>query len=620
MLVESRRHHDRIFSEAPTAVPWVFGLTLLAMRRAATLCAEGDPPGYPVADYNDSHDYIQNFLNGTIVFTAFQMNTHVVPYLLGADSLEVEPVKQRISANVASRDHAVAYVRDNFALWKGVHGSIEWIYRCQNTYFALRHLGAATQPEKAWPLPKAVDTLDFFTVCLDRAHAKGNVQWDTSDYVSDRQWDLCEKAFDELDLDGSGTLTREELKLWLPRLCQSWLPEELPRQLRPLRNGRPHSWAYLFEHMDEDQGGEIERTEFREFWHRLPPGVFTEIPVSSDGRDFLFAIVTSSVATVAHLKIYLDLIVEQGITEFASSILDAAMDLTENDARRDFLDLLFDYNDDVRSVLVNSRGLLIETAVVNGSWQSCYTILSHCMLMRRDDLLRELMIPLLTSEVYFIHEHRIRYSQGVVSADHITPHHSWKKCIDVLIRFGLSAHSVAPTMHAIGSNAMRKLIKRVIKSDKAKDDYRPRHPPPVDPIQVGPSSPVRFQTYVKDSQYLRTGPFCYLSPPKKYNPAPEPEKPASLEEQHPLVVYWRHRLEEVEYVKSDVEGYICDADEGRDNEDARKQAKLTQAHGLPLAQRNRNQQATKQEWPVLKRTFSPAQMPYKQPMGLTNFP
>ena len=47
---------------------------------------------------------------------------------------------------------------------------------------------------------------------------------------------------------------------------------------------------------------------------------------------------------------------------------------------------------------------------------------------------------------------------------------------------------------------------------------------------------MRFQTFVKDTQYLRTGPFCYLSPPKKYNPAPEPEKPLSMEEPSALVV------------------------------------------------------------------------------------
>ena len=63
MLVESRRHHDRIFSEAPTAVPWVWGLTLMAMRRAAQSAAEGDPPGFPVGDYTNAHDYVQAFLN-----------------------------------------------------------------------------------------------------------------------------------------------------------------------------------------------------------------------------------------------------------------------------------------------------------------------------------------------------------------------------------------------------------------------------------------------------------------------------------------------------------------------------------------------------------------------------
>ena len=68
------------------------------------------------------------------------------------------------------------------------------------------------------------------------------------------------------------------------------------------------------------------------------------------------------------------------------------MQLIENDNRRDFLEALFDYNDDVRAVLVNNRGLLIETAVVNGSWQSTYTILAHCMLMRREEVLAELMI------------------------------------------------------------------------------------------------------------------------------------------------------------------------------------------------------------------------------------
>jgi len=596
----------------------------MAMRRAAQSAAEGDPPGYPVGDYSDPHACVQSFLNGTIVFTAFQMNVHVVPYLLGADDLSLEPIKAKFASDVGCRDHAVSYARDNISLWKSVHGSIEWVYRSQNTYFAMRHLGAAQQPPDSWALPRGIHTLDFFKACLNRAHAKGAVQWDTADYVSDRQWELCEKAFDELDLDQSGSLTREELKLWLPRMCQQWPLEELPRQLRPLRNGRPHSWAYLYEHMDEDAGGEIERQEFREFWHRLPPGTFTEIPVSPDGRDFLYALVTSPNATVGHLKIYLDEIVKQGITEFASSILDAATQLVEHDDRRDFLDFLFDYNDDVRSVLVNSRGFLMETAVVNGSWQATYTILSHCMLMRRDDILQEVMIPLLTSEIYFIAEHRIRYSQGIVSADHITPKHSWKKCIDVLLRFGLTDKSLGPVLTAIGSTAMRKLIKRVLKSGK-KEAYEQRHPPPVDPIQVGPSSPVRFETFVKDAQYLRTGPFCYLSPPKKYNPAPEPEKALSMEEQHPLVAYWKHRLEELEYVKGDVEENVADADLGRDEVEEKKGNRL---QGLPLAQRNKNKMlqnsqnssSKEKEWPVLKRTFSTAQTPYKQPMGLTNFP
>ena len=62
--------------------------------------------------------------------------------------------------------------------------------------------------------------------------------------------------------------------------------------------------------------------------------------------------------------------------------------------------VLFTYNDNVRSAMVMNRGVLIETALINGSWQAVHAILTHCSnLMKREDLLAELMIPLLTSEV-----------------------------------------------------------------------------------------------------------------------------------------------------------------------------------------------------------------------------
>ena len=70
---------------------------------------------------------------------------------------------------------------------------------------------------------------------------------------------------------------------------------------------------------------------------------------------------------------------------------------------------------------------------------------------------------------------------------------------------------------------------------------------------------------------------------------------------------------------------MADADLGRDEVEEKKGNRL---QGLPLAQRNKNKMlqnsqnssSKEKEWPVLKRTFSTAQTPYKQPMGLTNFP
>jgi len=276
--------------------------------------------------------------------------------------------------------------------------------------------------------------------------------------------------------------------------------------------------------------------------------------------------------------------------------------LIENDNRRDFLEALFDYNDDVRAVLVNNRGLLIETAVVNGSWQSTYTILAHCMLMRREEVLAELMIPLLTSEIYFIAIHNIRYSQGVVSSEHIKPHHSWKKCIDVLMRFGLTQESYDWVLHSISSGPMRKLIKRVLKTAKPQT-FAPRNPLPIDPIQVAPATPVRFERFVKEDQHLRTGPFTYLSPKNKYGPKPSSPKSEAVEEQHPLVVYWKHRLEESQYVRDEVESDITHMDFERPI--------LKERTNLTL-QVNKSFQEAK------KRTYSPTCNPYLQPMGIPN--
>ena len=146
VLVESRRHHAKLFSEAPTCVPWIFGLTLMAARRANINAQVGDPPAYPNAAYEEALDHLSNFLNGTIVFTAVQMNEHVLPLLLGEENLTLQPQKPRLDSDVSSKDQAVAYVRDNLALWKSVHGAIEWVFRCRNTYLALRHLSIGGKP------------------------------------------------------------------------------------------------------------------------------------------------------------------------------------------------------------------------------------------------------------------------------------------------------------------------------------------------------------------------------------------------------------------------------------------------------------------------------------------
>ena len=86
----------------------------------------------------------------------------------------------------------------------------------------------------------------------------------------------------------------------------------------------------MFERMDDDGGGEIDRAEFRDFWHRLPPGVFTEVPVFANGRDFFYALVRSPLATVAHLRLYLDMIVDQGVAEFRASLLAGTMEMIEH--------------------------------------------------------------------------------------------------------------------------------------------------------------------------------------------------------------------------------------------------------------------------------------------------
>jgi len=224
--------------------------------------------------------------------------------------------------------------------------------------------------------------------------------------------------------------------------------------------------------------------------------------------------------------------------------------------------VLFTYNDNVRSAMVMNRGVLIETALINGSWQAVHAILTHCSnLMKREDLLAELMIPLLTSEVYFMKVHKIRYSQSSVSIDHITTRHSWKKCVDVLVNFGLSKRSISTVLQSVGSTAMRKLIKRVLKSSRA-EALAARRPRPIEPIQVGPSSPVRFESRQsrrhQDRSPVRTAPFCYVAPPKKYTPTPVPVEETCLEEQHPLVQYWLMRLEEIDFVKQDLqEGLIA---------------------------------------------------------------
>ena len=55
-----------------------------------------------------------------------------------------------------------------------------------------------------WPLPENIDSFEFYHDCVDRS-CTYNAEWDMAAYVTERNWALCDKAFEELDMDADGT-------------------------------------------------------------------------------------------------------------------------------------------------------------------------------------------------------------------------------------------------------------------------------------------------------------------------------------------------------------------------------------------------------------------------------
>ena len=72
MLVESRKHHDVLFADDGAAlIAWVWTLTLLSYHRESS---DGKTPLYPIGPLGS--DLIENYLNGTVVFSALQVCSH----------------------------------------------------------------------------------------------------------------------------------------------------------------------------------------------------------------------------------------------------------------------------------------------------------------------------------------------------------------------------------------------------------------------------------------------------------------------------------------------------------------------------------------------------------------
>jgi len=387
-------------------------------------------------------------------------------------------------------------------------------------------------------------------------------------FVSQRDYELCERCYEELDMDGDGGLSVIELKLWLPRIVNEWPAQDLPRRLRCMKGQGDVAWGKTFEDMDSDESQVVDRKEFRKFWHLRPPAVFVEGPVSWNGEDFLMQVVRSPLGSATHLQAVVRVLAKQGILEHRESILSATQWLICSDARRDFLEVLLSSDDDVRSCLMSNHGLLLEDALSNGSWQALHTILANCPLIRRESVLTEMMVPLLTSEQYFHGLHGVRlgaaarqvgiseYANSANSDEpprDATPEDAWLACVDVLICFGLTRSSLLTVLESIASGAMRKLIKRLLKVYKPpQSSARGRHS---QPIKAGSPSPMQFQSRgaLRDRSPLRTAAYCYLAPPKKYVPTPPPVEEVPLEERHPLIEHWKRRMDEDPvYVREDV--------------------------------------------------------------------
>ena len=206
ILIESKKHHAALFDQqSSTRLPWLWTLSLLSYRRAS---ANGSL-SYPVGPFDGSSALgcIDNFLNGTVVFDALDANPHVLELLLAAVH-QIPPCMY--VADSSSEAQALAYVHDSSALWSSMPEAVEWVYRCYSTREALRHI--TSHPPQFDASFESFEKL----VSVDQLHDSHQCSWQEHYGLIRRE--SCHKAFSQLDLDGDGSISAVEMKLWFQKV------------------------------------------------------------------------------------------------------------------------------------------------------------------------------------------------------------------------------------------------------------------------------------------------------------------------------------------------------------------------------------------------------------------
>lgn len=206
ILIESKKHHQALLdNHSVTRLPWLWTLTLLSYHRAATNAT----PTYPVGRFDDTGPQacIENFINGTVVFDALKENKHVLPMLLAAVH---ETPSCTYIADSASEVQALAYVHDSRKLWKNMPEAIEWVFRCYNTKEALQHILPAC--------PRSSSNFELFEKIVATEPMVDPHQCSWQEQYGLIKKEACHRAFTQLDLDGSGSISAVEMKLWFQKV------------------------------------------------------------------------------------------------------------------------------------------------------------------------------------------------------------------------------------------------------------------------------------------------------------------------------------------------------------------------------------------------------------------